>query len=358
MQSGKEGKSRMTSRRNAIMGSGAALFCARLARPALGGAVLLPRGLPAHAQGDAAFAAAAARAGELDQLHALLVARDGETVFAEAFRGPPLDRPVNVKSVSKTLVAALTGAALDRGTIPGLDATIGELAPGLVPRGADPRAAALTIEDLVTMRAGLERTSGGNYGAWVSSRDWVADALGRPFVAEPGGRMLYSTGSFHILGAVLAEAADRSLLQLARAWIGDPLGIEIPAWTRDPQGYYLGGNEMALSPRAMLRFGEMYRRGGLWEGERVLSADWVARSLQPRTASPYSGLRYGYGWFLGSAQGVDYALARGYGGQVICIVPARALTVVITSDPTRPARSGGHFGDLLALIEDEIIPAA
>jgi CubicO group peptidase (beta-lactamase class C family) len=214
------------------------------------------------------------------------------------------------------------------------------------------------VEDLVTMRAGLERTSGANYGAWVSSANWVADALSRPLVAEPGGRMLYSTGSFHVLGAVLSEVSGQSLLELARARLGRPLGIDIPAWTRDPQGRYLGGNEMALSLQGMVGFGEMVRQGGRHDGQQVLSADWVARLLEPRTQSPFSGLGYGYGWFLGRSGGTEYALARGYGGQVICIAPALELTVALTSDPTRPARSGGYFGDLMALIEETILPTA
>lgn len=299
-----------------------------------------------------ALAGPARMAEEFDQLHALIVARDGEELLAEAFRGPPLDRLVNVKSVSKTLVAALTGAAIDRGEIDGLDATLGALIPDMIPPDADPRVAELRLKHLITMQAGLERTSGPNYGAWVNSGNWVRYALARPFVAEPGGRMLYSTGSFHVLGVALAEATGDSLLTQARERLGDPLGIDIPPWVRDPQGRYLGGNEMALSPRAMLRFGEMVRRDGLWQGRRVLSEDWVAASLVPRTRSPWSGLSYGYGWFLGRAGGTGIALARGYGGQVICIAPERGITIAITSDPTRPARSGGYFGDLMGLIGD------
>lgn len=313
--------------------------------------------LPAFAQGTP-WAAVTERAAALGQCRALVVHQRGAQVLAEVFRGPDLGRAVPVKSVSKTIVAALTGAALDRGEIPAMDARLGDLAPRLIPSGADARVASITVEDLVTMRTGLERTSGANYGAWVSSANWVADALSRPLVAEPGGRMLYSTGSFHVLGAVLSEVSGESLLSLARTRLGRPLGIDIPAWTRDPQGRYLGGNEMALSLPAMVRFGEMYRQGGQFDGQQVLSADWVARSLALRTRSPFSGLGYGYGWFLGQSDGTDYALARGYGGQVICIAPALELTVALTSDPTQPARSEGYFGDIMALIEEAILPTA
>ncbi|MGR3507214.1 MAG: serine hydrolase domain-containing protein [Paracoccaceae bacterium] len=312
---------------------------------------------PALAQSDP-WTTVADQARSMDQCHALMVRQNGAEVLAESFRGPGLNRAAPVKSVSKTIVAALTGAALDRGEIPSMNTTLADIAPRLIPASADERVAALTVENLVTMQAGLERTSGGNYGGWISSRDWVADALTRPFVAQPGRRMLYSTGSFHILGAVLSTVSDKSLLVLARERLGAPLDIEIPAWTRDPQGRYLGGNEMALTLVGMARFGELYLANGQWNEKQVLSRDWVEKSLEPRTSSPFSGLAYGYGWFLGSSGGTKYALARGYGGQVICIAPELDLSIALTSDPTRPARSGGYFGDIMALIDNAIIPAA
>ena len=312
---------------------------------------------PLWAQGDA-WDTVVNRARAFEQCHALLIRQSGVDVVAEQFRGPAFGRAVPIKSVSKTIVAALTGAALDRGELPSLQATIGQVAPGLIPAGADPRVADITVENLVTMQAGLERTSGANYGGWVGSSNWVSNALARPFVAQPGRRMLYSTGSFHVLGAVLADVSGQSLLTLARRRLGQPLGIDIPAWTRDPQGRYLGGNEMALTHEGMIRFGEMYRQNGAFGGTRVLSRDWVVRSLQMRTRSPFSGLDYGYGWFLGSASGEAYALARGYGGQIICVVPRLEMTIALTSDPLRPARSGGYFGEVMRLIAGLIIPTA
>jgi CubicO group peptidase (beta-lactamase class C family) len=351
-----------------------------------------------------ALDAVAETARGLDQLHSLVISRNGEIALAETFRGPGLETPVNVKSASKTLVAALVGAALARGVLPGgvpagVETAIGEVAPQLIPPQADPQVADITLADLLSLQAGLERTSGANYGRWVESANWVAYALSRPLVRTPGEGFLYSTGSTHVAGAVLAEAAGRSLLDLARDWLGAPLGIEIPPWTRDPQGYYLGGNNMALSPLALWRFGEMVRQGGLWAGEaggaergqRVLPAAWIEASWRPRAVSPFSGHAYGYGWFLarlgssesasgrasGDASGsgglirpenrplaaargpeaVEVAYARGYGGQMLYLVPHLGLTVAITSDPTRPARSAGYAGDLNRLLAERIVPA-
>lgn len=302
----------------------------------------------ARGQSDDLRAAVAA----LPQLHSLQIQRGAEMVFAQAPRGAGLERPANIKSCSKSVVALLLGAAIDRGDIASVDAPLGVVAPDILPPGATEGAADLTMEDLVTLRAGLERTSGANYGAWVASRNWLADALSRPMVAAPGDRMLYSTGTTHILGAALAEATGTSLLQQARERLGAPLGIEIPAWTRDPQGYYLGGNEMALSPAAMLKIARLMRDGGRFEGAQVISGDWIVASAVPRTRSPWSGLSYGYGWFLSPS---GYILARGYGGQVIAAHPGRDLAIAITSDPTRPARSDGYFGELMQLLDGPVL---
>ena len=82
-----------------------------------------------------------------------------------------------------------------------------------------------------------------------------------------------------------------------------------------------------------------------------MPAAWIATSWTPRARSPWSGDEYGYGWFLTRLAGRDAAYGRGYGGQVLAIVPDLGMTVVVTSDPNRPARSEGHFGDLLALMD-------
>jgi CubicO group peptidase (beta-lactamase class C family) len=299
-----------------------------------------------------------ARAAALPRLHTLLVARDGVEHVAEAFRGPGLERPVNVKSVSKSIMAALAGAAIARGILDSVDQRVAPLLDGLVPEDADPRVGAITIDHLLTMRAGLERTSGRNYGRWVSSDNWVRYALSRPFVDEPGGRMLYSTGSYHVLSAVLTRASGRSTLELARAWLGEPLGFEIPPWTRDPQGIYLGGNNMLLSPRALLRFAEMYRQGGAYQGKEVLPAGWIEASWTPRVRSRFTGHAYGYGWFMASARDYPVCYGWGYGGQMIYVVPDLALTAVMTSDHSGPSGRSGYVRELHALLANGIVPAA
>jgi CubicO group peptidase (beta-lactamase class C family) len=314
---------------------------------------LLALPLTGPAFGQAADNARRAARG-LKQLHAIMVQRGDELVLADAVRGPGLDRAANLKSCSKSIVALLLGTAVARGEVR-LNASLREVAPRLIPANATPGAAAITLEDLVTLRAGLESTSGRNYGSWVNSGNWVAYALRRPMLDTPSGRMIYSTGSTHLLGAALATATKKTLLQLARERLGAPLKIDVPGWTRDPQGFYFGGNEMALTPCAMLKIACLMRDRGRYGETQVIPESWIAASITPRTRSPFSGLAYGYGWFLSDS---GWVVARGYGGQIIAAHPARRLAAVMTSDPAQPARSEGHFGDLMDLLEGPVMALA
>lgn len=293
--------------------------------------------------------------GKQDRIQAAVVSLNQQTVFAEAFHGLAVDRAVNIKSISKSVVATLLGVARQQSVIDSLKQPLIELAPSLLPPEASARVGDLTLEDLVTMRAGLERTSGRAYNVWVTSDHWIHHALSRPFVDEPGGTMLYSTGSTHVLGAVLSQLTNRSLYELANDWLGAPLNIDFAPWTRDPQGYYMGGNEMSLSPLHLVKLGELYLANGVMNGQRVLDSNWVQEAFTPRTRSMYSGDGYGYGWFLRDLGGVPIAYARGYGGQVLHIVPSLSLVVAITSTTNQRARSNGYMKVLHDLVAEKLV---
>ncbi|MEG8037888.1 serine hydrolase [Sphingomonas sp. LR60] len=299
-----------------------------------------------------------AQARRLPRIRSLLILRDGEVLAEQRFNGgPPLDSPVNIKSASKSVLSALVGIAIAKGVLTGVDQRVLSVLDSDAPPNADPRLARLTVSDLLTMRAGLERTSGENYGRWVSSRNWVRFALACPFVDEPGGAMHYSTGNTHLLSAMLTRASGRDTHELMRDWLASPLGIAIRPWSRDPQGIYFGGNDMLMSPRSLARFGELYRRGGVIDGRRIVPARWIEESWTSRTVSPWSGGQYGYGWFVGTSRGHPLRFAWGYGGQMLFIVPDLKLTVVMTSD-SGGARDTGHIAALRKLLDDGIVPAA
>jgi CubicO group peptidase (beta-lactamase class C family) len=278
-------------------------------------------------------------------------------VSEQYLHGATAAQPANVKSASKSIISALVGIAIAQGRIPGVHATIGELLPSEA-QGLDSAKRAITVADLLSMRAGLRSTSFENYGAWVTSRNWVRSALAQPVVAArgDGGPMIYSTGSTHLLSAILARRTGTSTHRFAQQHLAAPLGFTLRPWQADPQGIHFGGNEMRLTPRELLRFGTLYLERGSWNGRQVVPAEWVDSSFVQRTSSPWNGNGYGYGWWTRTSRGVRVHYAWGYGGQFVFVVPSLELVVVMTSEADTP-RERGHNAALHRMLDDHIVPA-
>ena len=300
---------------------------------------------------------ALARAGKLPRLRSLLIAFDGELVEERYYGGATARSLANLKSASKSIISILVGIAIDLGHLAGLHQPIADFFPRFFAEAVDPVKATITLEDLLTMRSGLETTSNRNYGRWVQSQNWVRHVLSLPVVDRPGSRMIYSTGSSHLLSAIITQATGASTLEFGRRYLAQPLGIALPSWVRDPQGIYFGGNEMQLTPRAMLKIGQLYLGCGTLDGHRIVSEAWVHASFQPRTRSRYSGREYGYGWWMRTLGGRQVYYAWGYGGQFIFIVPDLQLVVVLTLSPDPGAGRRAHVRALHELVGDFVIPA-
>ena len=314
----------------------------------------------AAAAQDDRFAGAVNAAGDLPRLHSLLASWRGEVVLERYFNGARATRAANVKSVSKSIISALVGVAIDRGMVPGPETPIRTYFPEIA-KEKDARKQRITIEDLLTMRSGLESTSNRNYGAWVQSRNWVQHALAKPLFAEPGTEMEYSTGNTHLLSAILTKATGASTWQFAQDSLAKPLGFTLPRWPQDPQGIYFGGNDMLLTPRQMLSFGELYLRHGRISVKgsdpttHVVPQKWIEQSFVPRGVSPISGNQYGYGWWMRELAGHQAYFAWGFGGQYIILVPALDLVVVTTSASTVAEDRRSHRRTLFELVEDLVI---
>ena len=314
-------------------------------------AVAVLHGAP---QQDPASARGAAAA--LSRLHSLVVSHRGQITFEyyAAAHGPT--RLANIKSASKSVIATLVGIAIADKLIPGLNEPIVRWFPELR-TDPDKRKQTITIEDLLTMRSGLASTSGGQYGRWVTSSNWVRYALSRPMVSDPGSSMEYSTGTSHILSAILTKATGKSTHQFATEAVAKPLGITLARWPRDPQGIYFGGNEMLMTPRQMVAFGELYRNRGRVGERQVVSADWVDTSCKPRTRSRWDSDReYGYGWWIQEVGGHRACFAWGFGGQYVFVFRELDLVVVVTSSTTVSDERRGYRRELFDLLERHVLP--
>jgi CubicO group peptidase (beta-lactamase class C family) len=311
---------------------------------------------PAPAPASSGSFNEAARAAEsLPQLHSLLVSWRGNLTLEYYARDMRPTRLANIKSASKSIISTLVGIAIERGFIKSVDEPIARYFPELR-RDPDKRKQQITVEDLLTMRSGLESTSGGNYGPWVRSRNWVRYALDRPIVSEPGTTMEYSTGTSHVLSAILTRASKMSTWQFAQQAIARPLGFSLAAWPRDPQGIYFGGNEMLMTPRQMVTIGELYLNGGRVKDRQVVPRAWVETSCVARTTSRWNPDRhYGYGWWISDIGGRTTCFAWGFGGQYILFFRDLDLVVVATSSTNVSDERWGHRRLLFDLIAQHVV---
>ena len=297
-----------------------------------------------------------AAAARLPRLQSLIISQGGEIAFEQYYAGRSANQPANLKSASKSVISALVGIAIDQGFIEGVDQPIADFFPEYRQTDLAATVNAITVGNLLTMQAGLASTSGRNYGRWVISDDWVESALRMPSVAAPGTLMIYSTGSTHILSAIIARATGMNTREFAQQYLASPLGFRLAYWSRDPKGVYFGGNDMEMTPRHMLAFGRLYLNGGIHNDTQLISADWVADSLMARATSPRGeGRFYGYGWWLRDMAGLQVPMAWGYGGQLIFVLPEFDMVIVATSDSTPDPSRRGHLGQLYDLIENQII---
>ncbi|HEY5623280.1 MAG TPA: serine hydrolase, partial [Gammaproteobacteria bacterium] len=281
---------------------------------------------------------------------------DGELVVEEYFNGKGPSSVANVKSVSKSVISALVGVAIEAGYLESVDQPIGDFFGDELAGEVGRMKAAITIEDLLTMQSGLETTSNRNYGAWVMSRDWVGFALGQPIEYPPGALMEYSTGNTHLLSAILTRATGESTWAFARDVLGAPLGFELAQWPRDPEGIFFGGNDMEFTPRQMLAIGELYINDGQADGRHVIPGAWVQASLEPRAVSTReSGRYYGYGWWIREMAGHMTPYAWGYGGQFIVLAPELDLVIVTTSSSFPSDERRPHLAQLYDLFEHLVI---
>ena len=314
-----------------------------------------------------------AAARQLPRLHSLVVSRRGEIIFERYYSGTRRDRLANIKSVSKSVISSLVGLAIERGLIPSVTTPIVKYFPELA-QDSDSRKREITIEHLLTMRPGLEGTSNRNYGAWVTSRNWVRHVLARPMFAAPGEEMEYSTGNTHLLSAIITKASGKSTWEFANEALAKPLGFTLAQWPRDPQGIYFGGNDMLMTPRQMLAFGELYLNGGRVNGRQIVREDWVEQSCDGRARTrragrpgfngnreldPLRDREYGYAWWVYEIRGYETCFAWGYGGQYIFVMPALDLVVVTTSSPDVSEERRGHRRLLFDILEGLVVaPAA
>jgi CubicO group peptidase (beta-lactamase class C family) len=315
----------------------------------------------------------------LDTIGAVLISADGQTVLTHYRNGRKPEKPMHVYSVTKSVLSALIGIALDEKLIKDLDSPLGELLPRH--RAAiTGDMAQVTLRQLMTMSAGFpedDSTPSVFADAIQQDGDTVTFILKNGLVSPPGETFAYSNSSAHLVSAVLTQAlrqADgpnpRTVLDYATEKLFKPLGIDArnpytarfrpddPApfenagfgWATDAQGINIGGGGLRLRPADTLKFGQLYLDHGRWHDQQVVPEQWVAASVAPSPASS----QYGLMWWLDTTPSGDSAYtAAGFGGQLIVVVPEHRLVVAVASQPTKDYATDSD--DVFALVSDVIL---
>ena len=288
-------------------------------------------------------------------VESLIIQKESQ-IIAEHYRGSMnRNRHVNIKSASKSVLSLLIGIAIEQEYIAGADEPIGTYFPDYFEQNPDSVKESVTIKDLLTMRSGFETTSFRNYGRWVLSDNWWRFALNQPMIEQPGGEMIYSTGTSHLLSVILTRASGMSTLDFANQYLFSAMNIRIGGWDRDPQGYYMGGNNMAMTPTDMLKTGQLLLDNGRFNGIQLIPEYWIQQSIAVYTRSNFNPYDYGYMWWLKSVNQYDAIFAWGNGGQYIIILPELDTVLSITSNLNNSG-SRQYQRQIFRFLGDVIIP--
>jgi CubicO group peptidase (beta-lactamase class C family) len=279
----------------------------------------------------------------------ITVLKNGIINYENYFNGYTADSAFHVFSVSKSILSALIGIAVDKGYIRSLDQKVLDFFPDYTPKRGEKTARRVTIRDMMTMTTPFKYKSA-PYTKYFTSESWVKSALDLLGGKGEIGQFRYTPliGP-DILSGILTSVTGQSALEFAYENLFSPLGIDVTkkvvfqskeeqlsimkdhhesGWVADPQGINTAGWGLFLTPSDMAKIGQLYLNHGIWDGKQIISAEWIAESTKVHSRWDELKLSYGYLWWI--IDGDSYA-ALGDGGNVIYVNPVKNLVVAIAS---------------------------
>jgi CubicO group peptidase (beta-lactamase class C family) len=262
-----------------------------------------------------------------------------------------------LQSVTKSVTSALIGIAIDRKEIPGVDTPLLSFFRDRDLSRADPRLRQARLEDLLTMRTGIEwhesdrpLDSTNTTIQLEASRDWMAYTLAQPMDAAPGTKWVYNSGGSALMAAVLKQATGQHAHKYAEAHLFGPLGIRDYHWKLTPTGHPDTEGGLYLEAEQLAKIGYLYLNRGMWNGRRVISEEWVNTSVvrHVNDVNP-AGWGYGYQWWrLDRDDHVDVWAGLGYGGQFLVVLPQFNMIGVANSWNVFGKRVPGLLGPMIS----------
>ncbi|MFW9922490.1 MAG: serine hydrolase domain-containing protein [Candidatus Thorarchaeota archaeon] len=259
----------------------------------------------------------------------ILIIKNGYIVFEKYYNDYNAASLHHIFSITKSIVSALIGIALDEGYLTNLDQKVIDFFPDYTIANMSTWKQEITIRHLLTMTSGLEWS--GDDPKWfelLSAENAVQFMLNLPMSHEPGTTYNYNTGSSQLLTAILQRVTGITCLEFANEKLFSPLGIKNVVWEKDNQGINYGGTLMALTPRDLAKIGYLYLNNGTWEEQQIISREWIENSTISHLNS-FLGFKMGYLWTIDTLR--EYYFGMGAQGQKLCIFAKYDLVIVFTA---------------------------
>lgn len=300
---------------------------------------------------------------QLKNVHSILLIKNSKLILEEYFCGYHRNLKHPVASVTKSVTSILFGIAREQRQEIKLDDKLIKYLPEYKDLISTNAKSEITLEHLLTMRAGLEWNelyTPTSLQHMIESSEPIQYVLERKLVDPPGHRFFYNTGLSTVLGRILKNTTGLDADQFAGEHLFAPLGITDYTWGELPDGTLLTGSDLYLRPRDMAKLGYLFLKDGVWKSQQIVSKKWVRESIYPHVQEGelISGTAYGYQWWRGTSRigdrEIDSFYAAGHGGQFIAVIPSLNVIIVITSQV-----EDNNAGDFRAysIIENYIIPA-
>lgn len=298
----------------------------------------------------------------------IVVMQGGEKVYEGYFDGYTADDTIHIASVTKSVVSALIGIAIDKGYIESVDQKVLDFFPDYTVKRGEKTIMNVTIKNILTMTAPYKYKSE-PYTKVYTSDDWTKAALDLLGGKCGLGEFKYSTIGIQTLTGILVNATGQPVLDFATENLFEPLGIKAPhnasvhckeeyfsflkdryvhGWVVDSKGTNTAGWGLTLRPRDMAKIGQLYLDGGSWNGKQFLSSKWIKDSTQEH--SRWGELSYGYLWWIVNNKEHGCYAALGDGGNAIFVNTKKKMVISIAS------RFMPRAKNRIELIEKYIVP--
>lgn len=308
--------------------------------------------------------------GKFVRIHDIVIARNGKLILDEEFSEANVIRPGvawltqrdgshYIASATKSIVSATVGIAINQGLIGSeqdlLYDHFSEYYDSF--ENWNEQKSQIKIDNLLTMQAGYKCEDGDGVTMWSDKPDMIKYILDRPIEYEPGTSFHYCSGNTNVLGDLIGLKSGIGFQEFLYKNLFEPMGIERPMYIpHEGTGKPRLGAGIFMQPRDMAKFGQLYLQEGLWNGEQLISKEWIEKTIEP-VQSLSGGIYYAHHWWRqdfninGTTHNMYYA--AGNGGQVIYVYPEMELVIVMT---------GGNYDDNLMfqnrpIIKEYILPA-